>query len=119
MRERRRRKMHLGLACVLLLSARLGALAAQDLCLCLGLPVWTNNQVQFVLTGELGVAYVIESSADLQNWAPVLTNSDYGIMRVITLDPQAGAAFYRAKRGWLPLFAGALIAQQAITNGGN
>jgi len=36
--------------------------------LTLGLPVWTNNQVQFVLTGESGVAYVIESSADLQNW---------------------------------------------------
>src|SRR5436309_9261589 len=93
------------LAASLFLGAPLRAPAAQDPSVILGRPAWMGNQVQFTLTGESGVSYVVESSADLQTWAPVVTNSAVGITRVITTDAPSGARFYRAVRSRLPVFA--------------
>ncbi len=106
------------LAGLLVLLAQVQGLLAQDPCLTLGIPVWTKNQVQFTLTGESSVSYVIESSPDLLNWLPVLTNTDFNVTRTITNAAPDGTSFYRARRGPLPVFAGALTAQQGITEPG-
>jgi len=113
------RKRRIGLGGLLLLLALFKALAAQDPGLQLGAPFWSNGQVRLTLTGEAGVSYVIESSPDLQNWAPVLTNSDPAITRVIPVGAPDRQSFYRASRGLLPLFAFALAARRGIDLKGN
>src|SRR5436309_15799669 len=77
---------------LILLPLPLSSFSMQDFCLNLGTPVWTNHQVQFSLTGESGVSYVIESSGNLQDWAPVVTNSDFAITRLITVDASSAAS---------------------------
>lgn len=108
-------------------AARLGALfvalhwfsaaAAQDPGLVLGTPVRTNAEVLFDLTGEAGVVYVLQSSDDLSNWVSVATNSDGGIARVISVATTNDARFFRAQRGPLPVFEGALAAYGTIKLG--
>jgi len=98
-----------------LLLTPLGLLSAQDPCLNLGVPVWTNNQIQFTFSGESGVTYNIESSADLQNWSPVATNSDPAVMRVITLDASAQANFYRIARAGISKVAAGFTFKQGVS----
>src|SRR5216683_2114437 len=95
------------------------AFGAQDPFLILSQPVWTNNQLQFSLTGESGVTYVIEGSSNLQTWTPVATNNDPGIARVVVLGPTGDAGYFRAARGPLPLFGGAMITKLNIDLKGN
>lgn len=95
------------------------AFSSQDAGLKLGTPTLTNNQIQFTLSCESGVAYVIEHSVDLQDWAPVLTNSDSSIARLITADAPSDVDFYRARRSQLPLFGAAMAAVSAINLQGN
>jgi hypothetical protein len=104
---------------LILLFTVFEALAVQDLGLRLGVPISANGQVQFTLTGEAGVRYVVESSPDLQSWTPVLTNSDPAITRVIAVDAPDRQSFYRASRGPLPLFAFAVAAKRGIDFKGN
>lgn len=109
-------------------TARLGAslvalhlfstAAAQDPGLVLGTPIRTNAEVRFDLRGEAGVAYVLQSSDDLSNWVSVATNSEGGIARVISLPAANDVSFFRAQRGPLPVFEGALAALQTIKLGG-
>src|SRR6266568_6088198 len=99
-------KIQSRLACLVLLCASLCGYSGQDPCMVLGVLAWNTNQVLLTLTGESGVAYVIESSPDLQSWAPVATNSDAGITRTVFLSAPADASFYRATRGPLPMFEG-------------
>src|ERR1700722_13967333 len=68
-------------------------------------PVWTNGQFQFTLNGAAGIPYVIESSPDLFNWTPVVTNSDFSDIRLINLDAPDSAGFYRFTRasGSIPI----------------
>jgi hypothetical protein len=106
-------------AASLLLGASFQVLSAQDPSVSLGPPLWTNDQVQLTLHGESGVAYVIQSSADLHNWAPLVTNSDSGTARLITAEAPNHALFYRAVRGPLPLFSAALAAVGNINMKGN
>jgi hypothetical protein len=94
-------------------------LAFQDAGLQLGTPTFTNGQVQFTLTGESDVRYVIEHSADFVTWAPLITNSESSITRMITTDAPSDAGFFRASRGRLPLFAAALVAVGTIDLRGN
>ena len=94
-------------------------LAAQDPFLTLDTVVQTNGQLQFNLNGEDSVTYVIEGSSDLQNWTPVLTNSDRPATRTITVDGSQNFGFYRVSRGPLPVFAGAIMARSNITFNGN
>lgn len=93
--------------------------AAQDPFLTLNTVVQTNGQLQFNLNGEDSVSYVIEGSSDLLNWTPVLTNSDPSATRTITVNGSQNFGFYRASRGPLPLFAGAITAKTSITLNGN
>lgn len=69
--------------------------------------------------GESGVSYVIQSSTDLQNWLPVVTNTDPGFTHLITLNAAADASFYRATRGSVPLFMGALVTKSNVTFNGS
>jgi len=93
--------------------------AAQDSFLTLDSVVQTNGQLQFNLNGEDSVTYVIEGSSDLQNWTPVLTNSDQPATRTISVDGSQDFGFYRASRGPLPLFAAAITARTNIAMLGN
>ncbi len=102
------------LACLLGAFAEATAFSDQDAGVKLSAPAWTNNQLQFTLNCESGVRYVIEQSADLQNWTPLLTNSDTGIARLITADAPSNPGFYRAVRGPLPMFAAAIAAVSTI-----
>lgn len=79
----------------------------------------TNGQIQFALNGESGVSYVIESSADMSNWTPVLTNNDFTVTRAISLSSAGGTSFYRARRAPLPLFQYALGARDNINMAGS
>jgi len=96
------------------------AISAQyDPCLSLGVPTWTNSRIQFTFAGESGVTYFVEASADLENWVQILTNSDPGITRVITVDASAVANFYRAARAPLPMFVAGLAAKEGVSLIGN
>jgi hypothetical protein len=88
--------------------------ASQDSGLRLNAAPGTNQHLQLTLTGEPSVAYVIESSPNLQNWAPVITNDEPAITRVLSVDATNDSAFYRARRGPLPLYFAALAAAQNI-----
>jgi len=70
--------------------------SAQDPCLTLRVPVWTNNQIQLTFLGEYNRNYVVESSDDFQNWLPIATNSDFCVTRVILVGTLKKANFYRA-----------------------
>ena len=60
-------------------------------------PVWTNGQFQFKLGGTAGAPYVIESSPDLINWQPVVTNTDPTNSRVIQIAGSQDVKFFRAR----------------------
>src|SRR6266849_680323 len=104
---------------LILLFTVFEVLAVQDAGVHFGVPIWSNGVVQFTLTGEAGVRYVIESSPDLPSWTPVLTNSDPAITRVIAVGAPDRQSFYRASRGPLPLFAFAVAAKRGIDCKGN
>src|SRR6266567_137513 len=119
MQTRHWEKTQVLLACLVLSSASLCGYSWQDPCLVLGVLAWNTNQVLLTLTGEPGVAYVIESSPDLQSWAPVATNRDVAITRTVLFSAPADASFYRVARGPLPLFEGAVVARTNIDFSGN
>ena len=114
MQKRQWQKTQVLLACLVLSSASICGYSWQDPCLVLGVLAWNTNQVLLRLTGESGVAYVIESSPDLQSWAPVATNRDAAITRTVLFSAPADASFYRVARGPLPLFPGAVVARTNI-----
>src|ERR1051325_254617 len=60
---------------------------------------YTNGVFGFTLNGQYGARYVIEASADLQTWAPVLTNNGPDPSRPLTIKASGDSAFYRAKAG--------------------
>jgi hypothetical protein len=64
--------------------------------------------------GEPGVTCVVQSSPDLSNWTPILTNSDFGPTRVITIDAPNDASYYRAVIPSFPIFGYALGARSNI-----
>jgi len=96
-----------------------GQTLSQDPCLSLSVPIWTNNQIQFTLRGESAVTYIIESSADLQNWVPVTTNSGFANSRIITLDAPTDSNFYRAARVLVPMFVAGLAVKEGLSLYGN
>jgi hypothetical protein len=83
-------------------------------------PVWTNGEFQLTLNGAEGVPYVIESSPDLVNWTPVVTNSDFSDVRLISLAAPDDANFYRSMRASGPVPAAVAVAAAGnITLGGS
>lgn len=63
----------------------------------LSLPLGDIEQVQFALTGQSSMTYVIESSADLVNWEPCATNYSTLPVRNIQFPAPEEAIFYRAR----------------------
>jgi hypothetical protein len=60
---------------------------------------FSGGKFGFNVTGPVGQGVVIESSPDLQSWAPVQTNA-FGAGPLFFSDPQSafsGAHFYRAR----------------------
>jgi hypothetical protein len=79
----------------------------------------TNGQIQFSLDCQSGIRCVIESSPDLANWTPMITNSDFISTRLISLPVSGDTCFYRAARDPIPLFVYALASQTYIEMPGN
>jgi hypothetical protein len=91
-----------------------------DSFLILSPPALVGNQVEFTLTGEADVPYVVETSSDTTHWLAVVTNTSPEITRSIVLDaPTNDMTFYRAWREPQPMFLGALVARSSITMSGN
>jgi hypothetical protein len=74
-------------------------------------PTRTANQFQLTVTGETNAMYIVEASTNLQQWLSVLTNSEPGIVRTITLNASGPQNYYRIRNG---LFAVALAAKRYI-----
>lgn len=89
--------------------------SAVDSFLVLSPPITSSNQVQFTLTGEGLVSYVIETSSNLRDWSAAGTNASAEITRLITAAASTNDnAFYRVWRAQLPLFSAALVARSNI-----
>lgn len=104
---------------LILLASFVRAESTQDSDLVLSAPLRTNEQFQFTLAGEHGTTYVLERSDDLMSWTPLLTNSDYPSIRLLTTSMSNSAAFYRARRDLEPVFRGALLVRSNINLQGN
>jgi hypothetical protein len=78
-----------------------------------------NGQFHFTIYGIPSVPYVVESSPDLANWTPVLTNSDSTGTRSITVDASGSSGFYRFWRASVPLLKYAIGTQGNIGLNGN
>jgi hypothetical protein len=105
----------------LLMAGRAGDLSANsvvDPCVNLTAPILTNGQIRLAISGEPGVSYVVQSSQDLQNWAPAATNGDSTITRVLTFPAPDTAGFYRVSRDPLPRFDCAIAARYGISMSG-
>src|SRR4026209_191598 len=67
-------------------------------------PTWSGAQFQFVLNGATNSTYIVQQSVDLQNWTPVLTNSDSQAARLISLPAFGTSGFWRIARVPEPRF---------------
>src|SRR5688572_12140518 len=84
----------------------------------LGDPARMGTQLQFTVTGESNVSYIIEGSTNLQQWRPVLSSRESGVMRTVSVNAAEPRSYYRARVA--RLFAGALAASDFINlNGRN
>ena len=54
------------------------------------------GQLNFTLSGQPHVTYVIQQSPDLINWIPVATNYSANAVRTISVCPPGTQDFYRA-----------------------
>jgi len=82
-------------------------------------PTWSGAQFQFVLNGAPNSTYIVQQSADLQNWTPVLTNSDPQAARLISLPALGTAGFWRIARVPEPRFVHAIAVRGTVTLGGS
>jgi hypothetical protein len=60
----------------------------------------SNGQFLFTLSGRTNIDYVIEGSADLRAWVPVLTNNDICATRLVAVSAPQNWRFYRAFTKW-------------------
>ena len=82
-------------------------------------PAWSGAQFQFVLNGATNSTYVVQQSADLQNWTPVLTNSDPQAARLISLPAFGTSGFWRIARVAEPRFVHAIAVLGTVALGGS
>jgi len=54
------------------------------------------GQLNFTLTGQSNVTYVVQQSSDLVNWTPVCTNFALTPIVPISISPPDTQDFYRA-----------------------
>jgi hypothetical protein len=59
-------------------------------------PADSTGQLNFTLTGQSNIIYVIQQSPDLINWTPVATNFSPSAVQQISVSPPDGQDFYRA-----------------------
>jgi hypothetical protein len=59
-------------------------------------PAACMGQLNFTLTGQSNVTYIIQQSPDLMNWTPVVTNSSPTTVQSISVSPPDTQDFYRA-----------------------
>ncbi len=59
-------------------------------------PILAQGQLNFKLTGQTNVTYVIQQSTDLMSWMPVATNFSKRAVSAISVTPTGAAGFYRA-----------------------
>jgi hypothetical protein len=59
-----------------------------------------NSQFLFTLSGRTNIDYVIEGTADLRSWVPVLTNNDICATRLVIVNAPQNLRFYRAFTKW-------------------
>ncbi len=59
-------------------------------------PVANLGQLNFTLTGQSNITYVIQQSPDLINWTPVATNFSPSSIQPISVSPPDTQDFYRA-----------------------
>ena len=78
----------------------------------------SNGLIRLTLAGEPSLRYVIESSTNLANWSPIITNSAATSNRVFVV-AATGANYFRAWRNPVPLFSFALGAIGNINLLGN
>lgn len=81
---------------VAVVTVQLGSGSANPI---LSAPVHTIGQFQFTLVGQANVSYIIQSSTNLLNWAPVTTNTSPNSSRIISVSAPANTSFYRALVG--------------------
>ena len=81
-------------------------------------PRRVETAFEFSILGASNAIYTIETSRDLQNWATITTNRQFGELRAISLPSSAREEFYRV-REVRALFTGAFGVRESITfNGG-
>src|SRR5262245_12686443 len=78
----------------------------------------TGGQFQFTLAGGSNEIYVIQATTNLQDWTPVLTNSQFGAAREVLLPALSPQSCYRAVVA-RPLFNFAIAARTTIDLSGN
>ena len=59
-------------------------------------PAACMGQLNFTLTGQSNVTYIIQQSPDLMNWTPVATNASPTSSQTISVSPPDSQDFYRA-----------------------
>src|SRR5215472_250282 len=77
-------------------------------------PILTNGVFQFFLSGEADITYIIQSSPNLQNWTPLVTNSDCASVRSLAVAAPSGPAYYRAWARRPRLYGGAFSALAGV-----
>src|SRR5829696_5998626 len=83
-------------------------------------PSWNGIWLQVTFTGESNRTYIFESSPNLQNWFPVLTNSAFTETRRLNLWAPWPVRYFRARS--VParaLFSSALLTQGQINFSSN
>jgi hypothetical protein len=63
----------------------------------LSVPFYSGGQFHFTLNGVANASYVIQTSTNLANWMPALTNVSANATRDISITASAGQTFYRAQ----------------------
>jgi hypothetical protein len=90
----------------------------------LTVPVLTNSSLaQFTLNGDPNYSYAIQTSTDLQNWTPVLTNRTFIYQMPVSVPATNGSSYFRAlalTNAPIPYLALGLAASSTINlNGKN
>jgi hypothetical protein len=62
----------------------------------LSMPAFCMGQLNFTLTGQSNITYVIQQSPDLVHWTPVFTNVSLTSAMAISVSPPDTQDFYRA-----------------------
>ena len=83
----------------------------------LGNTARAGSELQFTVTGESNVIYIVEGSTNLQQWQPVNTNRELAVARTVSVNVSDSRSYYRARVA--RPFTAALVASSTISLEGN